>query len=42
LTVQFQPKENKTDEHQNIIGQEAERLLAKRRKEASKKKQLNL
>lgn len=37
------PEENKTDEYQKTMEQEAEtRLLAKRRKEAMKKKQLNL
>jgi hypothetical protein len=43
LTVHFQPKKYENDEHQKTTEQEAEtRLLAKRRKEAVKKKQLNL
>lgn len=43
MTINFQPKEYKSDEYQKTIKQEAEtKLLAKRRKEAMKKKQLNL
>ena len=43
MTINFQPKEFKSDEYQKTTKQEAEtRLLAKRRKEAMKKKQLNL
>jgi len=40
--VHFQPKECKSDEYQKTIEEAETRLLAKRRKEAMKKKQLNL
>jgi hypothetical protein len=42
LTVHFQPKKRESEEYQKKIEEAETRLLAKCRKEAMKKKQLNL